>query len=307
MNGLLPGKAAHEVELRGSVNIGVIFLEDTTIDGQSRERAELFSLLVAGSTWNKRLLEDKGITTPVELVLQGVDPTLFHPAPKSGLFRDRFVVFSGGKLEYRKGQDLVLLAFRAFLARHPEALLVTAWHSPWAGFALSLAANTRIAPVPINNGRVDPAAWASANGIPAENFLDLGAVPNSQMPQILRECDVALFANRAEGGTNLVAMECMACGVPCVISANTGHLDLIRSDSCVPLTRQIPVIPVPGSGGTEGWGESDVEEAVEALEAIWQGRQRAQCIGRGGAMLMAKLSWPKQIAELKRVLLPYLL
>jgi hypothetical protein len=42
-------KSAYDVALRGSVNIGVIFLEDTTIDWQSRERAKLFSLLVAGN------------------------------------------------------------------------------------------------------------------------------------------------------------------------------------------------------------------------------------------------------------------
>ena len=58
--------------------------------------------------------------------------------------------------------------------------------------------------------------------------LDLGRVPNAGMPRILRECDVAVFPNRAEGGTNLVAMKCMACGVPTILSANTGHLDLIR-------------------------------------------------------------------------------
>ena len=29
------------------------------------------------------------------------------------------------------------------------------------------------------------------------------------------------FSNRAEGGTNLVAMECMAAGVPTIVSNNT--------------------------------------------------------------------------------------
>jgi hypothetical protein len=44
------------------------------------------------------------------------------------------------------------------------------------------------------------------------------------MPQILREIDVAVVPNRFEGGTNLVAMECMACGMPVILSANTGYL-----------------------------------------------------------------------------------
>jgi hypothetical protein len=39
------------------------------------------------------------------------------------------VVFSGGKLEHRKGQDLVIRAFVRFVQRHPDAVLVTAWGS----------------------------------------------------------------------------------------------------------------------------------------------------------------------------------
>jgi hypothetical protein len=37
-NGITGGKGTHDVALGGSVNIGVIFLEDTTIDGRARER-----------------------------------------------------------------------------------------------------------------------------------------------------------------------------------------------------------------------------------------------------------------------------
>ena len=296
--------SAHQVDLGGATNIGVLFMENSTIDAEARGRSKRFELLVAGSSWNKRMLEAGGVSTPITVVLQGVDRTLFHPAPKTGLFKDRFVVFSGGKLEYRKGQDLVLLAFRAFAERHPEALLVTAWHSPWPDLARALTGASRVAPVPFSGGKADLVGWAAANGIGEDKFIDLGQVPNAQMPTILRECDAALFLNRGEGGTNLVAMECMAVGLPCILSANTGHLDLIGDDTCVPLVRQGPTARDP-SFGTEGWGESDVEEAVEALEALWRDRERARAIGRGGAALLDGMSWPQQMQRLKQVILPY--
>jgi len=41
-----------------------------------------------------------------------------------------------------------------------------------------------------------------------------------------------------QGGTNLVAMEAFAAGIPSIISANTGHLDLIDDDRCFPLRLQ---------------------------------------------------------------------
>src|SRR6185437_8484478 len=152
----------------------------------------------------------------------GVDISLYHPAPRAGLFPGRFAVFSGGKLEFRKGQDLVLAAFRAFRQRHKEALLLTAWHSPWPGLADEAVAHPGIVPPkPGPDGTPDVAGWAVANGIPADSIIAIGRTPNIAMPHVIREADVALFANRCEGGTNLVAMECLASGVPCILSANT--------------------------------------------------------------------------------------
>src|SRR6185312_7856169 len=152
---------------------------------------------------------------------------------------DRFLVFSGGKLERRKGQDIVLAAFRVFAERHPEAMLVTAWRNAWPTPKSNIDESGLTAPLPFDaEGQADIAGWAAANGLGPGNFSDLGFVPNAQLPTILREMDAAVFANRAEGGTNLVAMECMACGVPTILSRNTGHLDLIEDDNCFPLTQQ---------------------------------------------------------------------
>ena len=47
------------------------------------------------------------------------------------------------------------------------------------------------------------------------------------MPKYLISSDTALFPNRCESGTNLVAMEAMAAGIPVILSNNSGHLDLI--------------------------------------------------------------------------------
>lgn len=289
-NNLAGSRSMGGVTLRGRTTVGVCYLEDTGIDADGRARAADCAAIVAGSGFVQRVLEGAGITH-ARTVLQGVDPTHFHPAPKAGWFRDRFVVFSGGKPEFRKGQDLALLAFRAFAERHPEALLLTAWHSPWPEGARSLEANRAVAPVRFrDDGRFDAVGWAVANGIRAEQVMDLGPVPNADMARILREADVGLFPNRGEGGTNLVAMECMACGVPAILSANTGHLDLIRDGNCLALTRQGPV---SAPFGTDGWGESDVEEIVAALERLWSDRSGAAAIGRTGADFMAELTWER--------------
>lgn len=291
---------------RGRRNVAVAFLEDTALDESARTRAATYDLVIAGSTWNHDLLRAASIEH-VRLVLQGVDPSLFHPAPRRELFPDRFVIFSGGKLEFRKGQDLVVAAFREFQRRHPEALLVVAWHNVWPeGFPdIDRAGHVRGRPAPTETGwAFEP--WLVENGLPRDAVLDLGIVKHGEMPQALREADVALFPNRCEGGTNLVAMECMACGVPTILSANTGHLDLVRDGACIPLAAQGPVAPTAGFRGTAGWGESSVEEIVHALERVHAGRAEAARIGAEGARLLAAVGWPRQIARLLEALAPLL-
>jgi glycosyltransferase involved in cell wall biosynthesis len=294
---------AHGKILSGRPSIGVLFTARATFSPEARQRADRFALIVTGSSWNEAVLRRHGIHH-VTTVLQGVDTALFHPAPRSGLFPGRFVVFSGGKLEFRKGQDLVLAAFRAFHQRHPEALLVAAWHSPWSELAAKAVGHRGITP-PLRaaDGTPDVVGWAVANGIPADAIVSAGQAPNIAMPHVVREADVALFPNRCEGGTNLVAMECLACGIPTILSANTGHLDLLRHDIALPLERQ--GTPESMHFDTTDWGESDVEETVEALEAVWRDRGAAAALGSRAARFMGGMRWGDQLDLLVRAIAPF--
>ena len=292
--------------LMGDPTIACPILEQATLDPAWRERLDRYALIIAGSTWNERILRSRGIHG-VTRVWQGVDTGLFHPAPKAGLLpRDRFVIFSGGKLEFRKGQDLVMAAFRAFRQRHTEALLLTAWHSPWSDLMYSAVGRPDITvPGPNADGTPDVIAWAVANGVPACSVIAVGPTPNIAMPHVLHEADVALFPNRAEGGTNLVAMECLASGIPTILSANTGHLDLLLGDRiALPLTRQGAVIR--DGLDTTDWGESDVEEIVERLEEVWRDRDAARAMGLRAAAHMTNWTWATQIARLIRAIEPVL-
>lgn len=303
---LRPWALANNVTLFGAPTVGVTFFETAIHDPAAIESARGLPLILTGSAWNEQVLRAYGLTN-VRTVLQGVDPLLFHPAAAVRRADDRFLVFSGGKLELRKGQDLVVAAFRKFAARHPDAVLVAAWHSPWPQFARSVEKSNLTAPVVFGaDGRLDPAGWAAANGLRPEQFIDAGQTPNALMPQLLRQVDVALFPNRCEGGTNLVAMECMACGVPTILSANTGHLDLIEEDNCFVLTRQGAVTWEPGAaayGDTPGWGESDVDEAVELLERAYRDREDARRRGARGAATLSRHPWSRTASEVKAAVL----
>lgn len=284
--------------VRGGRNVGVIFFEDTAFTQEALARGRALDRVLAGSSWNGDVLAARGLGN-VRTVLQGVDLSLFRPGPRLGRFGDRFVVFSGGKLEYRKGQDIVLAAFRVFRQRHPEALLVTAWQNLWPDTASSIVIGRHVdrAPDVDADGRLDIVGWAEAAGVPGDSIVDLGHLPNHQMPSVLNEANVGVFPNRCEGGTNLMAMEAMAAGVPVVLSANTGHLDLIRDGNCFPLSDQRPLPPIAGIG-TEGWGETSIEELVAALETVISRPAEAVRRRSAGAQFMRTMGWPAQIGKL---------
>jgi glycosyltransferase involved in cell wall biosynthesis len=249
------------------VRLGIGAFEETRIDAEARARGDAFARMIVHSTWNWRVLDAAGIRN-VTLAHQGIDAAEMHPLPRAGHFPGRFVIFSGGKLEFRKGQDIVLAAFRRFQARYPEALLLAAWHSPWPGVAETMreSPHTPVAPRVGPDGRLRVAGWTAENDIPRDSFVDAGPLSRTQIPKVFAECDLAVFPNRCEGGTNMVAMEAMACGVPVVLSANTGHLDLIRPGVCQTLDDQRPVADPDGCRA--GWGESSVDELVARMEAV---------------------------------------
>jgi len=297
--------SAHNVVVVGKPSIGVIFLENRP-SPETVGRVKDFPCIVTGSVWNEQVLRAYSINC-VRTIHQGIDPTLFHPGPKCGLFKDRFLIFSGGKPEYRKAQDIVMAAFRVFSKRHPESLLVTAWNTFWPGSIRSLDWSKLLPPVPINqSNQIDVRGWAAAQQIPGDQILDLGYVPNYRMAEILREMDVALFPNRAEGGTNLVAMECMACALPTILSRNTGHVDIIESDNCYTLDDQRQTLyGFSDVGGVTGWGESQVDEVVERLEQVFSDPDEAARRGTRAAERLAQLTWGATAEKMKDIVMEF--
>ena len=292
-------------QVLGHTNIGFVFFENPKMDNQALARAKRYDKIIAGSSWNRNLMIDMGLAN-ASFVSQGVDLERFQPRPKAGMFDDKFVVFSGGKLELRKGQDIVLAAFKQFHERHTDTILITNWHNAWAQTARNMSKSPHFSHEPKINadGTLNFKLWVSEAGIPDGAHIDVGAISNSCIPSIMNEANVAVFPNRCEGGTNLVAMEAMACGIPCILSANTGHLDIIGEDNCYPLYQQKHSPPEIEMTGV--WGESDIDEIVAHLESIYEDRKSARRRGRAGVAFMRKLSWKIQTKHLVSAIQEYM-
>lgn len=283
--------------IEGELNAGVIFFEYTEITPEGKARLSRLNGTVAGSTWNADVLKSWGVDN-VETVFQGVDTNLFRPMARTDQYEGKFAIFSGGKLDFRKGQDIVLAAFKRFAENHKDAVLVTAWQNLWPLTAMPMMYSPHSDTLPDirTDGSMNLQKWAAENGVAPEQFIDIGMQPNANMPDILRDMDLAVFPNRCEGGTNLVAMETMASGIPCILSENTGHLDLTDEGRSFVLHRQRQVNAE--NLATDGWGESDVDELVACMEAAYENRDNARARAQAGADFMRGWTWSSQIGQL---------
>jgi len=287
--------------ISGTRNIGRCIFENTNIspfDGWLGK----YDVLLCASNWNADVLR-KRTKRDVRVIFEGIDPSLFCPGPRSGLMNpERFYIFSGGKVEFRKAQDLVLLAFREFSRRHADAILVAAWHSPWPQWAAGYKGRLDTALELDANGQLDVKKWVADNGIDPGKVVEIFRIPNQLMPAILREMDVAIQPSRAEACTSLPVKEAMACGVAVIVGENTGMKDLIKEGICVPLRTQGKV---PGADSEMlGWGESDVGEIVETLEMLYRDHRRRRRIGSEAAVWIREhRTWQNHAHELKKLVL----
>ncbi len=261
--------------LRGPMNFAYTFFE-SELGPDALENSKLYDIVFCGSTWCLERMKERGITNG-QVLIQGVDHEIFKPmdVPRDDSFR----IFSGGKFEYRKGQDIVIAAFRELCKRHDNLKLVTAWHNPWPVLINSSLQQMDCSQTNIKANYKVPemqdqtpifTALTIVNGIPAEKVEHHGQLSQPELAALMNSTDIGVFPNRCEGGTNLVLMEYMACGRPVVATIATGHLDILDGYNAQPCN----VI------NRSAWLEAKPEMVADAVECLmdsdYERRQKAE-------------------------------
>jgi glycosyltransferase involved in cell wall biosynthesis len=287
--------------VRGRGNFAYTFFENE-LTATSVENARRYDCVLGGSSWCRERMIDRGIHN-AGVLIQGIDPEVFYPVaePKDP---GRFVIFSGGKFELRKGQDLVLKAFRLLQDKYPDMLLLTCWYNIWPESMRLMASSPHI--------RFEPQAlpWQdlmrrtlAANGIDAERVIVLDLVPNEEQRRLYALTDVGVFPNRCEGGTNLVLMEYMACGKPVIASFTSGHRDILSPENALLLTA-LKDLTVVGPDGRPiaRWQEPSVEELVARIEYAYHHREAITQLGRRAGEDLKRLTWGETARRLSAVI-----
>ncbi len=287
---------------RGKRNFGYTFFENE-LTANSMRNALQYDLILAGSTWCRDRLLEKGITN-CHVLLQGIDPQAFYPSEKSAA-RDRFIIFSGGKFELRKGQDLVLRAVKVLMDKYPDVFLVTCWYNLWPE-SLKLMQYSQHISFRYRDGLSWTelmAATVAENGLDPSRVTIHELVPHHQLRRLYLDTTLGLFPNRCEGGTNLVLMEYMACGRPAIASFASGHRDVVSQENALLLTELRDFLVRAADGSLVGrWQEVDFDQLVERLEYAYLHRDELKTLGRQAARDMAHLTWRHSAEQLLSII-----
>ena len=202
------GECKPHVKYNGIPNIGYMFYEAEVIPPDYvKSLNRNFDVVVGGSKWNEDVLVSNGVKNATSIP-QGVDREIFKPLEKTE-YKDKFVIFSGGKWEPRKGQDVVVKAVSYLQEKYKDVMLIASWGNL---FSQELDSEMREMAMKLLNGK---------------RTVLMPIIPQKSMPEVIRQTDIGVFPNRAEGGTNLALMEYLACGRPVVATMTTGQKDVL--------------------------------------------------------------------------------
>lgn len=277
-------------DVRGTRNFGYTFFENE-LSGKAIKNASEYELIFAGSSWNEQKLRERGVEN-TRVLIQGIDPELFYPGERK-TESNLFVIFSGGKFELRKGQDLVIKAVKILQQKYPDIMLVNAWYNMWPKTMQAMAVSGHIKYE--YRGR----DWQSImgnlyrlNGLDERRIVTMPLVANNKLRDLYSITDLGLFPNRCEGGTNLAMMEYMACGKPVIASYNTGHKDVLTRDNSIMLENMKDFRLYDTANNLfADWKEPDFDELVSKIEYAYNNREALRSIGSAAAESMKRHTW----------------
>lgn len=141
---------------------------------------------------DKAMLNGAGITSPIEVIHNGIDVEVFRPLEE--VTTDPNQILYVGMLKRKKGVHHLLRAFDALREDHPHLTLKIVGDGPYEDELKELRASEGI-----------------------ENVTFAGRIENEDLPAVYNEAAVSVLPSESEGLPRVV-LEAMACGTPVVIS-----------------------------------------------------------------------------------------
>jgi phosphatidyl-myo-inositol dimannoside synthase len=221
--------------------------------------------IIANSHHTKRLLMEIGVDTKrIHVIHPGVDVSAFHTNQAANRavrqrhnLTDAFILLTVGRLQRRKGHDMVIKALPRIKQQIPDAAYMIVGTGEEEAYLRDLAASLGV----------------------AKDVVFVGSIPDYERAAYYGACDVFLMPNRQVEadieGFGIVFLEAGAAGKPVIGGLSGGTADAIQD----------------GVTGVRVDGEKE-REIVGAVVALAANISAARAMGeRGRERVQAEFSW----------------
>ncbi len=201
--------------------------------------------------------------TPVEIIPNGVDDTVFTPSKKKEKIKEKFeidgkVVLYVSRMSYRKGPHVLLNAF----SQIEEAALVM-----------------------VGSGEMLPFLRAQAKFLRIEDRVKfVGYVKNEVLPEIFRMADVFVLPSITAEAFGIVILEAMASGLP-VVATDVGGIPEIVMES------ESGLLVPPGN-------ELELRNAIQKL--LLDDKLRERLGSNGRKAVEERYSWNRVTEQIEK-------
>lgn len=211
-------------------------------------------LLLTPSEWCVQMFRDNGVTIPIEVVPNGVNPQHFPYVERPE--RDTFTFLDMATLTIRKNPGAVIGAFVSLFKDNQNVRLILKTQSGTLGHL---------------------------------DLKDMGNITiidelytNEQMRHLVESADAFVFPSRGEG-FGMPPIEAMASGLPTIVSYNTGMMDYTDEKWSYPVrtSHKSPAVRFPKAWGNVGsWYEPDQQHLKEQMLYVYEHQDEAREKGK---------------------------
>jgi len=247
------------------------FTSPSLIECQERAIVEPDRVLVVSEHWRRLLAEQYGVKPDV--IHNGVDAGRFRTPDSSLVGRlrqqvgaaDRPLILSVGGIEPRKGSDTLVRALAALCESGRDPVLAVVGGHSFQDYRAY--ADRVLAMIPELGLR------------PGRDIVQLGTVPDAELPAWYAAADVLAFPSTKEGW-GLAVLEAMSAGLPVVTSDLPVFLEYLRPG------RDALVVPV-----------GDAAALARALAAVLDDPALAARLRAAGLAVSRRFTWARSARE----------
>lgn len=269
-------------------HFGFPIFELDTFDQQEKNSINSCDELIVPSQWAKEVCINNGINIPIHVVPLGVDRDIFYDNELP--LTDEICYFNIGKIEKRKGHDILPAAFN------------DAFSDPKYNVRLFLACNGHPAHYSEQEVEAFKKSFTETKLSNKIHFLPRFS-SQKEVSDLIRKCHCGIFASRAEGW-NLPLLETLSCGRYAVATYCTAHTEFLNDYNSFHVAAQnkVPAIDGKWFNGKGNWHDIDYDHLVSTLRDSYHIIKERNCANLEGIKTGDKYTWKNASNKLLEVL-----